>query len=153
MWPIARLWRYSRTIKKIKNLITMTETVREVQKRYCSRAMVIAICVALVLILIGFKPVGKGLVLGSMFSIINFILIGATLPLKIDPSRRKAAFLSFLSICLRYLLLAIPLVIAVKQPQFDLTAAVIGIFMIQLVILAEHGFRYFTSNRKRIRDY
>lgn len=131
----------------------MTETVREVQKRYCSRAMVIAICVALALILIGLKPAGKGLVLGCLFSIINFVLLGATLPLKIDSSRRKAAILSFLAFVCRYALLAVPLILAVKQPQFDLTATVVGIFMVQLVILAEHGYRHFTSNRKRIKGY
>lgn len=131
----------------------MLETVREVQKKYCSRAMVMAICVALVLIMVGFKPAGKGLVLGSLFSIINFVLIGATLPLKLDSSRPKAAFLSFLSIACRYALLAVPLIVAVKQPQFDLTATVVGIFMVQLIILAEHGYRYFKSNRKQIKGF
>ena len=112
-----------------------------------------AIFIALALILAGYKPAAKGLVLGSLFSIINFILIGATLPLKFGASRRKASFLSLLSIVGRYVLLAVPLILAVKLPQFELTTAVVGIFMVQLVILAEHGYRYMTSNRNRIKDY
>ena len=115
--------------------------------------MLIAICLALVFIMVGFKPAGKGLVLGTLFSIVNFVLIGATLPLKLDSSRSKAAFLSFLSIACRYSLLAAPLILAVKKPQFDLTATVVGIFMVQLIILAEHGYRHVISNRKQIKGY
>jgi hypothetical protein len=45
--------------------------------------------------------------------------------------------------------LAIPIVVAAKFEQFDLVAAIVGIFMIQLVILADHIFRLIFSNREK----
>jgi hypothetical protein len=53
------------------------------------------------------------------------------------------------SIIFRYLLLAIPLIIAVKYKQFNLAAAILGIFMIQLVILAEHVLTLVPTLRKK----
>jgi hypothetical protein len=131
----------------------MKETLRQVQKKYCSRALLVAVVVGLTFILAGYKPIGKGLVLGALFSIVNFVLMGETLPLKIGMSKRKASLLSFISICFRYALLAVPLIAAVKMPQFDLTASVIGIFMVQLMILADHGLRHLRSGRGQIKGF
>jgi hypothetical protein len=46
-------------------------------------------------------------------------------------------------------LLAIPLIVAVKYEQFNLVAAILGIFMIQLVILAEHVLIFIPTVRKK----
>jgi Ca2+/Na+ antiporter len=131
----------------------MKGTLRQVQKKYGSRAMLIAITVGLAFILAGYKPIGKGVVLGTLFSILNFVLMGETLPLKLVSSKRKASLLSFISICFRYALLAVPLIVAVKMPQIDLAATVIGIFMVQLILLVEHGYRYFQTNRRQIKGF
>jgi hypothetical protein len=114
------------------------ESVSQTQKKYGSRAMVIAIIAAFIFILAGLKPVGKGLMLGTLFSVINFVLIGQTLPLRLSKTKRKTFFLSLGSIFFRYALLAVPLILAIKFDQFDLPAAIFGIFMIQLVILADY---------------
>jgi len=114
------------------------ESVREIQKKYCSLAVLAAILVGLVMILAGQKPVGKGLILGTLFSVINFVLMGETLPVKMGRSRQKAFFFSLGSILFRYLLMAIPLFLAVKTDQFNLVASVCGLFMVQLMILADH---------------
>jgi hypothetical protein len=53
------------------------------------------------------------------------------------------------SIIFRYLLLATPLIVAVKYEQFNLVAAILGIFMIQLVILAEHVLTLIPNIRKK----
>jgi hypothetical protein len=125
------------------------ESVSQTQKKYGSRAMVAAIVVALILILAGLKPAGKGLVLGTIFSVINFVLIGHTIPLKISQTKRKTFFISLGSIFFRYALMAVPLIVAVKFEQFDLPAAVFGIFMIQLVILADYLLNFITSREKQ----
>lgn len=109
--------------------------------------MWIAIIVGLCLILAGQKNMGKGLILGTIFSVINFVLIGQTLPLRLGKSKRKTFFLSLGPIIFRYVILAIPIVVAVKFKQFDLVAAIVGIFMIQLVILADHILRLILSIR------
>jgi len=125
------------------------ETIRQAQKKYCSRAISTAIFAGLLFILAGWEPIGKGLILGTIFSIINFILMGEMLPLKIGKSKNKTYFLSLVSIFSRYILLAIPLIIAVKFDQYNLISVVIGIFMVQFFILAEHVFINFSSNHRK----
>ena len=108
-----------------------------------------AIFAGLVFILAGQEPVGKGLILGTIFSIINFIVMGEMLPLKIGKSKNKTFFLSLASIFSRYVLLAIPLLIAFKFDQYNLISVVVGIFMVQLFILAEQIFINFSSNHRK----
>lgn len=114
------------------------EPVRETQKKYCSLAMSAAILIGLVMILAGQKPAGKGLILGTLFSVVNFILMGETLPSKMGKSKPKTFFFSLGSILARYLLMAVPLFLAIKMDQFNLVASVCGLFMVQLMILADH---------------
>lgn len=121
------------------------ESIRETQKRYGSRVMIIAIIVGLLFILTGYKPVGKGLVLGAIFSVINFVLIGETLPLKLGKSGSKTFLLSIGSLFVRYVLLAVPLIVAVKLDQFNLLAVIIGIFMIQITIMGDHLYKLASS--------
>lgn len=100
--------------------------------------MTVAIIAGLFLVLIGQQPIGKGLVLGAIFSVVNFVLMGETLPMRLGKSKRKTVTLALGSIMFRYVLLAIPLVVAIKFDQFNMVATILGIFMIQLVILADH---------------
>ncbi len=123
------------------------ESVRQTQKKYGARAIWIAIAFGFILFLAGYKPIGKGLVLGTIFSVINFVLIGQALPLRIGHSKGKTFFISLGSIFCRYLLMAVPLVVAVKFEQIDLVGVIIGLFMIQLVILADHVLKLARSNR------
>ncbi len=113
------------------------EAVRETQKKFGSRAMITAIALGFVLILAGFKPVGKGLVLGTIFSILNFVLIGELLPMRLGRSKRKAFLFSLSSIIIRYALLATPLVVALIYEQFNIGGVIAGLFMIQFVILTD----------------
>ncbi len=124
------------------------ESVKQTQKKYGTRAIWIAIAIGLCFFLAGQKSVGKGLVLGTVFSVINFILIGQTLPLRIGKSKRKTFLLSLGSIFCRYVLLAVPVFVAVKFADFNLVAAILGLFMIQIVILADHIFKLFSSKRE-----
>ena len=125
------------------------ETVKQVQKKYSSLALTFSIIVALVFILMGHKALGKGLILGAIFSVLNFILMGKSIVLNFGRSKAKTFSISMGSIIIRYLLLAIPLIAAVKYEQFNLVAAILGIFMIQLVILAEHVLTLIPAMRKK----
>lgn len=125
------------------------ESVKATQKKYGSRAMWIAIIIGLCFFLGGLKPVGKGIILGTVFSVVNFILIGKALPLRIGNSKRKTFFLSLGSIFFRYLLMALPIIVAVKFEQFNLVAAIVGLFMIQFVILADHLINVISSIRNK----
>ena len=123
------------------------DAVRETQKRYCSRAMLAAIFVGLVFILTDQSAVGKGLILGTFFSITNFILLGETLPLKAGKSRGTSFIYSLGSIAFRFALMAIPLIIAIKSAKFNLFAVIGGIFMVQIIILADHIVQILWSAR------
>jgi hypothetical protein len=121
------------------------DSVRQTQKKYGSRAMTIAIVAALVFIMIGHKPVAKGLVLGTLFSVINFVLMGQTLSLRLSQSKSKSSLLSLISIGVRYALMAVPLIMAVKMEQLNIAAVIGGLFMIQLVILSDQLIKPKTS--------
>ena len=114
------------------------EAIKHIQKKITQRALWLSIIVGLVFILMGHKPVGKGLILGAIFSVLNFIFMAKSIGYKFGRSKRQIFSISLGSILFRYVLLAIPLIAAVKFEQFNLVAAIVGIFMIQLVILADH---------------
>lgn len=125
------------------------ESIRQIQKKYCSKAMTTAIVAGFVLILAGQNAIAKGLVLGTIFSIVNFILMGETLPLKLGKSNRMAFFWSLLSLLMRYAVVAIPLIVAIKFRQFNLIAVICGIFLVQAVILAETLLTTLSSFRNK----
>ena len=125
------------------------ETVKQTQKKYAVKTLTLAIVIALFFVLMGQKPIAKGLIMGTVFSALNFILMGKTITLKLGKSKRKTFSISMGSIILRYLLLAIPLIAALKFEQLNLVAAVLGIFMIQFVILTEHLLTLIPSLRKK----
>ena len=99
--------------------------------------MTVAIAAGFVFVLAGQNAIAKGLVLGTIFSIVNFILMGEMLPLKLGKSNRLAFLWSLLSLLFRYALVAVPLIMAIKFRQFNLFAVICGIFLVQVVILAE----------------
>jgi len=112
--------------------------VQELQKRICSFALTIALVVAALFLILGERAVAKGLVLGTCFSILNFVLLGKSVPMTLGQSRAKANIIGFGSMLARYAVLAIPMVIAVKMDSFSLVAVIIGIFSVQLMILLDH---------------
>jgi hypothetical protein len=113
--------------------------IRETQKKYCSLALVTAIIIGFCFIIAGQSSVGKGLILGTLFSSINFALMGEVLPYKVGKSRGKTYLISLGSIVSRYVLLAVPIVLGIKFPdRFNLITVIVGIFMVQLVILWDY---------------
>ena len=125
------------------------ESVKQTQKKYTTRTLALAGIIALFFILIDQKPIAKGLIMGAFFSAFNFILMGKTITLKFGKSKRKTFSIAMGSIILRYLLLAIPLIAALQFEQLNFVAVIMGIFMVQLVILAEHLLALIPSLRKK----
>ena len=114
-------------------------SVRETEKKYCSRALTAAIVIGFAFILAAQKPIAKGLIIGTFSSILNFILIGETLPSRVlQYSKNKSFFFSLGSIFLRFALMAVPMVIAIKSEDFNLFAVIAGVFMVQVMILVDH---------------
>lgn len=111
----------------------------------------LAIVTGVALILLGYKPIAKGLILGTLFSVVNFVLMGETLPWRLGASQTKATVIAMLSILLRYALLGIPIFVGVKFSEFNLPAAVIGVFLVQIVLLGEHITKLATSSFRKQR--
>lgn len=118
--------------------MTTAAPVRELQKNYGTKAMALAIVISLVFLILGHKAVCRGLVLGSLFSTINFVLMAQTLHVKLKRERARASLSALGNILFRYTFMAIPLFLAIKYPRFDLVATIAGLFMVQSVILADH---------------
>lgn len=114
--------------------------LKQAQKRICSWALSSALVFALLFLFLHEKAVAKGLVLGTLFSIVNFLLLGKSIPLLLGRSRRSASAIGLGSTLARYALLAIPMVVALKTVSFDFVAVVIGIFAVQIVTLIDFVF-------------
>lgn len=123
-----------------KNLETANplSEVKAVQWRLCSAAITAAVVVALIFMIFGQRAVAKGIVLGTCFSMINFFFLGRFAPLALGHSRPLATMVGLGSIFLRYAILAVPMIIAVKTPSINFAAVVVGIFAVQIVTLFEY---------------
>jgi hypothetical protein len=121
--------------------------VKDIQKKYCSRAMFLALGLAAVFLVLGIKPIARGVLLGTLFSILNFVLMAQALPMTLNKNRRKTLLASLGSIWLRYAILAIPLVVAANTQRFNFFSVAAGLFMVQFMILIHHlaGIIYSSS--------
>ncbi len=108
-----------------------------------------AVCLALIFLLLNQKAICRGILLGAVFSSLNFILMGLALPYRMGHSRSRATIVSLGSIAVRYTILAIPIVLAARYDSYDLAATVVGIFMVQIMILVDQLLtRYIVSRTK-----
>jgi hypothetical protein len=121
----------------------MNEVIRQTQKKYGSMALILAIFAGMFFILMGQKAIAKGLILGTLFSILNFVLMGQVLPMMIGKTRRTSTVYSLGSITFRFVLLAIPLILSLKMEAFNFAAVVVGIFMVHIIIFGDYILRHF----------
>jgi len=143
-------WKYS---IKAGTTTGQMENLRETERKYASLAVSLAVVIGVACFLLAFKAIGKGLILGSLFSAGNFVLMGETLPMRIGHTRKKASGISFLLILARYFLMAIPLALSIKLAQFDLAATVCGLFMVQATIMGDHIFALLKTRIRKNRVF
>lgn len=124
------------------------DEIRQSQKKYCSHAMIAAIFVGFFLIAADLRPIGKGVIFGALFSVLNFVLMGQAIPHQLGKAKRATLFLSLSSLSLRYAILAVPIIAAIKLDQFNLFAVVAGIFSVQTVILVDQAKQLITSKTR-----
>ena len=104
-----------------------------------------------VLFLFDEKAIAKGLLLGTCFSVINFLLLGRSILLTLGRARPKASAIALTSIFFRYIILAIPMVVAIKSDSFNLIAVIVGIFAVQIVTMFYYTVaRPLSDKRKRL---
>jgi hypothetical protein len=122
--------------------------VFDTQKKYGSRALILAIGAGLLFLAMGQKEICRGLVLGGVFSAVNIALMGQSLRYRLSDNRKTAVRRSFFALLWRLAILAIPLFLAVRSERFDFVATVVGIFMVQLVIMIEQCARLVFASAK-----
>lgn len=118
-----------------KELDNQHNEVKQVRNRICYWTMLSGICLALFFVLIRERAIAKGLLLGTCFSCINFLILGRSIVMTIGHARPRAGLIALSSMLTRYIILAVPLIVAIKSASFNLVASIIGIFSIQIVTL------------------
>ncbi len=107
------------------------------QRQLARKAFGASVVIAAILFAVGFKPEARGLLLGSLFSVFNFVIMAHALPRQVGYARRKATVFAFGSIFVRFGLLALPLIVAFEFDMFNWIAAAAGLFAVPLAILID----------------
>ena len=115
-----------------------TESLKGIQRRYSSTALLVSVVAAAACIGAGYPAIGKGLIVGTLISILNFILIGRSLPKRIVGTKRVLVAKSFSSLCLRYGIMALGLYAGIALETINFFAVAAGLFSVQAVILVDH---------------
>jgi len=113
------------------------ETVKHLQQRYCGGALTAAILIGLGVYMAGWPAVTRGVLLGSLFSSLNFALLGLNLTRKLTGHHRRGTLLTLSAQLGRYLLWAVPVIVAVRWPGVDLPSTVAGLFMVPACIVLD----------------
>ncbi len=109
--------------------------IRKTQIRFGVSALSTAAAAGIASLAAGWHTVAWGLMLGAVFSVINFVLMGEALSAKMIRESGSRLLAPMTTLPGRYLMLAIPLVLAINFRLFDLPATIAGLFMVQLCIL------------------
>jgi hypothetical protein len=123
------------------------EAIRQLQKRYCGGTLSLAVAVSLATYLAGWPGVTRGLLLGALFSALNFALLGQSMTQKLTGAHRRSTVIALGTQLGRYLLWGVPVVLAVKLPPVNLPATIAGLFMVPLFIIADSVFNLFRGNQ------
>ncbi|MBU2490866.1 MAG: ATP synthase subunit I [Proteobacteria bacterium] len=128
------------------------EQIQVICRRYGRAAAFSALFAAAVCLLFGAAPLARGIVLGALFSIINFILMGRGLPVRVTGDRRRVVLKALSSLFFRYVFMAIPLYLGLTRESINVFAVAGGLFSIQMVILADHAVvgPLFAARKRRI---
>jgi hypothetical protein len=146
----GRSWKSQLGVKiSNKEIDNQHNEVKQVRNRICYWTLLFGMCLALFFILIHEKPIGKGLLLGTCFSCINFLLLGRSIVMTIGHSRPRAGLIALSSMLTRYIILSIPLIVAIKSASFNLVSSIIGIFAVQIVTLVYYAVIRPVLDRKR----
>lgn len=124
--------------KKRLDLLRENFIVRNTEKKYCTRAIILSIFIGIFFLLLDRKDICKGVILGALFSSLNFILISKSILKRFKKTKNKTIFLVISNIIIRYSFMAVPLFIAIKLNQFHILGVIIGLFSIQLSILIDY---------------
>lgn len=100
--------------------------------------MFLGIAAWIVFYILDMRDIGSGFLLGSLASVINFALLGEALARRMGLAGRKLKINIYTSLVIRLIIMAVPLYMGIKFDKFNIFAVIVGLFMIQIMILAHH---------------
>ncbi|MCF8034268.1 MAG: ATP synthase subunit I [Desulfarculaceae bacterium] len=107
-------------------------------KQVITRALLFAVAAALILTLTGQSDWARGVALGAIASVANFLVMAWLLPRALDPARRRGQAFTVVSVVLRFALMAAALAVALSMPARVAPLAVAaGLFMVQFTLLSD----------------
>ena len=101
------------------------------QKALIRKALLLSLAVALIFLALNLKSAAKGIALGAIFGVVEFKILALRLQRGLV---RKGKTRYYFGLFSRFLLLAIPLIIAIKVPSINFAATVGGIFAVKAAI-------------------
>jgi ATP synthase protein I len=110
------------------------------QKAVIKKALLLSLAVACIFLALNLKSAAKGIALGAIFSVVEFKLMALRLERRLT---RQGKIRNYFGLAGRLVLLAIPLIIAIKLPSINFAATVGGIFAVKAAIF----YHFLLSNR------
>ena len=126
------------------NVGTVREDYTKFQNRIIKQTLWLTIVISLAALVLGYKTVTKGIILGGLFSVLDFKLMARSLPKSLQSSSRAKLTVNRLA---RLLLMAVPLVAACKFPAYiNFAAAAVGLLLVKVTIF----LRYVVFKREKV---
>jgi hypothetical protein len=110
------------------------------KKTLIKKALLLSLTAGCIFLALNLKSAAKGIVLGSIVSVVEFKLMTLRLERRFT---RQGMARDYFGIVGRFFLLSIPLVIAIKLPSINFAATVGGIFAVKAAIY----YHFLISNR------
>ena len=108
------------------------------QKALIKKALLISLAVACICLVFNQKAAAKGISLGAVFGVADFKLMALLLPRRLA---RQSRITFYLSLICRFVLLSVPLILALKLPSFNFAATVVGLLLMKAAVF----FHFFLS--------
>ena len=111
------------------------------QKALIKKALLLSLAAACIFLALNLKSAAKGIALGSVFGVLEFKIMALRLQRRLLHQGKARDYFGLIG---RFILFAIPLVIALKSPAINFAATVAGIFAVKAAIF----YHFLLSNRR-----
>ena len=108
------------------------------QRTLIKKALFFALTAACICLVLNQKAAAKGIALGSVFAVADFKLMALLLPRRLIRQNRINVYVGL--IC-RFVLLSMPLILALKLPSFNFAATVVGLLLMKAAVF----YHFFVS--------
>jgi hypothetical protein len=101
------------------------------QRNLIKKTLFLALAAACICLAFNQKTAAKGIALGCVFGVADFKLMALLLPRRLVGQGRISVYFGLLC---RFVLLSIPLILAIKLPSFNFAATVVGLLLMKAAV-------------------